>query len=86
MEIVTRILRPVRVERETICSMEKDSIRLYIRKDILTINGLILGLAGEIKIAVASVAPSTSPPPPISSFCDAETELKIDVSPGAEGR
>lgn len=36
----------------------------FIRKDILTINGLILGLAGKIKIAVASVAPST---PPLSS-------------------
>lgn len=38
----------------------------FIRKDILTINGLILGLAGKIKIAVASVAPSTPPPSPLN--------------------
>lgn len=52
-------------ERDDLLDRERLEKRYnFIRKDILTINGLILGLAGKIKIAVASVAPST---PPLSS-------------------
>lgn len=54
-------------ERDDLFDRERLEKRYnFIRKDILTINGLILGLAGKIKIAVASVAPSTPPPSPLN--------------------
>ena len=66
VEIVTCFVSTERErERDDLLDRERLEKRYnFIRKDILTINGLILGLAGKIKIAVASVAPST---PPLSS-------------------